>query len=175
MKIRIRATGQVVTESEFRAMHKNVSFPTVLTLDILSEFGADPVLEAPAPSVTETQVAYRDGVTQDARGNWVYAWAVRELTSEEIEARKPTREQLKQTRADAVARIQVTTSTGKTFDGDEDSQTRMARAILIGQATGKTSALWTLADNSDQVVTLAEITEALALAGQRQAELWPLP
>lgn len=87
----------------------------------------------------------------------------------------PTREDLKAARTEAVARIQVTTSSGKTFDGDEDSQTRMARAILIGQATGLTTTQWTLADNSVAMVTGAELTEALALAGQLQAELWPIP
>lgn len=93
---------------------------------------------------------------------------------EHIAAGAPTREQLKAARTDVVRRIQVATSTGKTFDGDEDSQTRMARAILIAQATGQTSTQWTLADNTIATVTLAELTEALALAGQRQAELWPI-
>ena len=89
MEIRIRETGQVVSENEFRAMHRNVSFPAVLSAGVLEDFGADAVLAAPAPTVTDTQAAHRDGVTRDALGNWVYAWAVRELTPEEIEARKP--------------------------------------------------------------------------------------
>jgi hypothetical protein len=86
----------------------------------------------------------------------------------------PTREELKAIRAAAVAAIVVAVG-DKTFDGDEDSQTRMARAILIAQATGLATATWTLADNTVTEVTLAELTQALALAGQKQAELWPLP
>jgi hypothetical protein len=86
MEIRIRADGRVVTEREFREMHPNVSFPAVLSADILTDFGGDAVLAAPAPSVTETQTAYRNGVVQDGLGNWVQAWAVRELTAEEIDA-----------------------------------------------------------------------------------------
>ena len=91
----------------------------------------------------------------------------------------PTAEQLranaKAARTTAVAAITVTTSTGKTFDGDEQSQERMARAILISQLTGLTSTTWTLADNAIVTVTLAELTEALILSGQQQAALWPIP
>lgn len=85
-----------------------------------------------------------------------------------------TREQLKADRAEAVASIIVAVG-DKTFDGDEDSQSRMARAILIAQATGLQQTSWTLADNRVVLVTLPELTQALALAGQRQAELWPIP
>jgi transposase-like protein len=87
MEIRIRETGQVVSENEFRAMHPNTSFPAVLSADVLNDFGADAVLAAPATAVTETQTSQRNGVVQDALGNWVHAWSVRELTAEEIASR----------------------------------------------------------------------------------------
>lgn len=80
----------------------------------------------------------------------------------------------KAARAVAVESIKVTISTGKTFDGNEESQSRMARALLIAQATGMKFTTWTLADNSVVTVTLPELTEALALAGQEQARLWPI-
>lgn len=90
----------------------------------------------------------------------------------------PTAEQLrataKQERASAVAAIVVTTSTGKTFDGDETSQTRMARAIIGMQAASVGTINWTLANNQSVSVTVAELTEALILAGQEQAALWPI-
>jgi hypothetical protein len=88
--------------------------------------------------------------------------------------KKDARNILKKERALAVADIKVTTSLGRTFDGDEDSQERMARAIMISQLTGITSTTWTLADNSVTTVTLAELSEALALAGQQQSVLWPI-
>lgn len=74
----------------------------------------------------------------------------------------------------AVANIKVTTAAGNTFDGDETSQTRMARAILALQATGTPKTIWVLADNSVIEATAAELIEALALAGAAQAELWVL-
>lgn len=73
-----------------------------------------------------------------------------------------------------VSRIKVTTSSGKTFDGDETSQTRMARAIIALQATGTPTTPWVLADNSAVSVSAVELAEALALAGAAQTALWVL-
>lgn len=75
-------------------------------------------------------------------------------------------------RAAAVAAIKVTTAAGNTFDGDEVSQGRMARAIIALQATGAPHISWTLADNTVLLAEAAELTEALALAGQAQADVW---
>ena len=57
---------------------------------------------------------------------------------------------------------------------DEDSQTRMSRAIIGLQAAGIAEIPWTLADNTVVAVTIEELTEVLILAGQKQAELWPI-
>lgn len=84
----------------------------------------------------------------------------------------PQRTVAKAARTLAVDAIQVTTAAGHTFDGDEISQNRMARAILALQATASISMAWVLADNSVIQVTAAELTEALALAGARQSNLW---
>lgn len=80
----------------------------------------------------------------------------------------------KATREAAVAAIKVTTQAGHTFDGDETSQGRMARAIIALSAAGGTVD-WVLADNSIAAVTAAELTEALALAGAAQAAIWVSP
>lgn len=82
------------------------------------------------------------------------------------------REAAKAARAAAVNNIKVTTTAGNTFDGDETSQTRMSRAILVLSTGFAVSVPWVLADNSVIQVTAAELTEALALAGQSQAALW---
>ncbi len=90
----------------------------------------------------------------------------------------PTAEQLRNRakidRSEAVYAIKVTTSTGKEFDGDEESQNRMVRAIVGLQSSGVASINWTLANNISTTVTLAELSEALVLAGQAQAALWPI-
>lgn len=82
------------------------------------------------------------------------------------------REQAKRARAAAVAAITVTTADGKTFDGDETSQDRMARAIVAMQLAGAASTLWILADNTPAQVTVAQLGEALALAGAAQTAIW---
>ncbi|MGE8295159.1 MAG: DUF4376 domain-containing protein [Pseudomonas sp.] len=83
------------------------------------------------------------------------------------------RDVFKQSRAEPVNGIKVTTSAGNTYDDDEVSQGRMARAILGLQAAGAAATVtWVLADNSIVQVTVAELSEALALAGAEQARLW---
>lgn len=76
------------------------------------------------------------------------------------------RERFKVERAAAVKAITVTTAAGNTFDGDEISQGRMARAILALPDGGTVP--WVLHDN-----TVIDATgEALTLAGAEQARLW---
>lgn len=81
------------------------------------------------------------------------------------------REEAKRNRQTAVDAITVEVN-GKVFDGDETSQTRMSRAILGMQETGQPTITWVLADNTVTQATQAELTEALCMAGARQAELW---
>jgi predicted carbohydrate-binding protein with CBM5 and CBM33 domain len=83
-----------------------------------------------------------------------------------------TREELKAEREAAVAAIKVTTQAGHTFDGDEVSQGRMSRAIIALSTGLAPSVNWVLADNSVIQATAAELTEALVLAGQAQAQIW---
>ena len=107
----------------------------------------------------------------------VQCWVLCALSPEQVEdnqraADAAAHEQKKATRTEAVARIRVTTASGKVFDGDETSQTRMARAVVALQAAGQTETVWVLADNTPATVTLAELAEALALAGAEQTRLW---
>ena len=88
---RIRDTGQVITESEFRSLHSDTSFPAVLTPEILNDFGVDPVLEGAQPTITENQYVRYVGVTQDKKKNWVKNYEAVDYTPEENEARKVSR------------------------------------------------------------------------------------
>ncbi len=91
----------------------------------------------------------------------------------------PTPEQLREAakaaRTLAVENIKVTTAAGNTFDGDETSQARMSRAILVLSTGAAASVPWVLADNTVIQASAAELTEALALAGAEQARLWVMP
>lgn len=80
----------------------------------------------------------------------------------------------KQVRQELVDQIVVTTTSGKEFDGDEDSQDRMSRAINALEP-GETT-LWILADNTvDPAVTREELREALRKAGEAQTAVWAAP
>ena len=69
MEIRIRETGNVVTDSEFRAMFPNTGFPVQLTEDIINDFGGDVVFEGPQVSGDRYQYSMRQGVEQ-LDGKW---------------------------------------------------------------------------------------------------------
>lgn len=81
MEIRIRETGAVVTDSEFRAMHPNTGFPQVLVEEILDAFGADPVFNGPQAQPSRYQVAFRDGVEQ-VNGKWYTKFSVADMGDE---------------------------------------------------------------------------------------------
>lgn len=73
---RVRSNGNVVSQGEIRKLFPNVSLPRVWSANVCNQLGIDPVLESPAPEVTRYQTASKSGVTQDANGNWVWAWVV---------------------------------------------------------------------------------------------------
>lgn len=85
---------------------------------------------------------------------------------------KKIREAAKEQRQVNVDSIIVTTTAGNSFNGDEISQNRMARAILALQSTGTPAILWVLADNLVIQASIAELSEALALSGAAQAAMW---
>lgn len=84
-------------------------------------------------------------------------------------------EDWKQERTRLVAEITVQID-GKVFDGDEESQARMARAVTVLQLQPKGSEVpWTLADNTVTSVTLPVLAAALTESMKRMAELWQRP
>ena len=95
---------------------------------------------------------------------------IKTAADKEAEAVLAAREAFKASRSEAVKAIQVTTSAGNTFDGDEASQARMARAIIALPAGGTVN--WVLANNAIIAANTDELREALALAGAEQARLW---
>ena len=71
--------------------------------------------------------------------------------------------------------IVVTGSSGKVFDGNEEAQSRMSRAIQTAEIAGIESTTWVLANNVPTVVTLPELQEALALSMQAMGAIWAEP
>ena len=74
---RMRDTGQVVTEQEYR-LASNKTYPEVFTPE-----DADPILESPAPKINEHQRYVRNGVKQ-INGLWFWDWDIINFTDAEI-------------------------------------------------------------------------------------------
>ena len=79
----------------------------------------------------------------------------------------------KRARAPLVAAITVTTTAGNTFDGNEEAQRRMTSAITA--MTDADLLPWILYNNTVIMVSKAELTEALRLAGMQMASIWITP
>ena len=80
---RIRSTGEVKSQGQIRRDNPNVSLPKVWNDNVNETLGIDPVLISPAPAPSaDFKIVVRNGVEQDANGNWVQAWTEREMFAE---------------------------------------------------------------------------------------------
>lgn len=168
-----RKNSTTHTLDEVRALHPQTSIPAGADL---SDLGYASI----QPTTPPAHDPVREGLREVDPIHGLQEWHVYPLPPEQLavnleQQAAAQRAQAKAARAAAVQAITVTTATGKEFDGDETSQGRMARAIIGMQAAAAESITWVLADNTPATVTLAELTEALVLAGQQQAALWVLP
>jgi len=76
---RERTTGEVKSQGEWRAAFKNMSLPRVWTSGVCDAMNIDPVLASPAATTTAYQTSVRDGVEQNANGDWVEKYVARDM------------------------------------------------------------------------------------------------
>lgn len=101
MQIRIRATGAVMFESEFRQLHADTSFPQQLTQEVLDRLDADVVFEGPqATPTTPYQYSQRDGVEQ-IDGKWYTKYTLGPVFADTPEATAAQQEAEYKARKDA--------------------------------------------------------------------------
>jgi hypothetical protein len=102
---RNRTTGEVKTQGQWRAANPNMSLPRVWKAATLDALDLDPVLRSPAATVGDYQVSVRDGVVQDANGNWVENYVARDMfqdtTEDGVTTTKAEHEAAYQARLDA--------------------------------------------------------------------------
>ena len=80
---RVRASGELKSETDLRLENRNVSFPKVWNTSVFEALGIDPVFATPAPTPSgEFKIVSRNGAVQDSNGNWVQAWVEREMFTE---------------------------------------------------------------------------------------------
>ena len=82
---RNRTTGVVMTQGQIRAANPNMSLPRVWKAATLDALDLDPVLKSPAATTTAYQTSVRDGVVQDANGNWVENYVARDMFADTTE------------------------------------------------------------------------------------------
>ena len=82
MEIRLRNTGEVITDGEFRALYPTTSFPPQLSVELLDSFDADVIFEGPQPAATRYQFVARQGVIQMADGNWYRNYVAIDMSDE---------------------------------------------------------------------------------------------
>ena len=82
---RNRTTGEVKTQGQWRAANPNMSLPRVWKAATLDGLNLDPVLRSPAATTTAYQSSVRDGVEQDANGNWVEKYVARDMFADTTE------------------------------------------------------------------------------------------
>ena len=82
---RNRTTGEVKTQGQWRAANPNTSLPRVWKAATLDALDLDPVLRSPAATVGQYQTSARDGVEQDANGNWIEKYVARDMFADTTE------------------------------------------------------------------------------------------
>lgn len=82
---RNRTTGVVKTQGQWRNEFANMSLPRVWKAATLDALDLDPVLRSPAATVGDYQVSVRDGVEQNANGDWVERYVARDMFQDTTE------------------------------------------------------------------------------------------
>lgn len=159
------------SEYEVRTAFQNISFAVSFSDEQAAFAGLIPLIDGDKPAVTPYVNTLEAGSVTVSEGVAVRNWVLRPLTQQEIDSQKQMDlMRAKMSRSSKIDEITVTTSNGNTFDGDERSQDRMARAVAVMEDTDTMP--WVLADNSVITVGKRELREALRLAGMQMAAIW---
>ena len=82
---RIRSTGEVLSDQEFRKRHKNTSFSRLLDEKLLDAFDTDVVFEGPQKQGPPPySVTYRDGI-EEINGKWYTKYSIRQQDEESVD------------------------------------------------------------------------------------------
>ena len=119
---RERTTGEVKSQGQWRADFPNISLPRVWKAATLDALNLDPVLASPAATTTAYQTSVRDGVEQDANGNWVEKYVARDMFAD------TTEEGVTTTKAEHEAAYQAT------LDANTALEHRVTRNNLLAES-----------------------------------------
>jgi hypothetical protein len=142
---RDRTTGEIKSQGQLRKENPNMSMPKVWNNNVFDALNVDPVLRTPKPTegIGAYQSVRRNGVTQDAKGNWVEAWEVADMFSDYTDAEGVTH-----TKAEQEAEYQAR------LDSDAATRNRAERDRLIAETDWQ---------------ALSDVTMSAEMAAYRQA------
>ena len=135
-------TGEVKSQGEWRGLNKNVSMPRTWNVNVLTALSLEAVLASPAATTSQYQTSVRDGVEQDANGNWVEKYVAQDMFADTTEDGVTT------TKAQHEAAYQAS------LDADVAERNRTKRDTLLAETD------WT---------GMSDVTMASAMATYRQA------
>ena len=76
MELRVRETGEVISERDLYYKYPNISFPKPLTSYVIDTYGLEVILEGPQPQVTPPyETVVRQGV-EEIKGKWFTKYVI---------------------------------------------------------------------------------------------------
>ncbi len=151
---RNRTTGEVKTQGQWRSANPNMSLPRTWKAATLDALDLDAVLRSPAATTTAYQNSVRDGVVQDANGNWVENYVARDMFADTTDEDGVT-----------TTKEQHETAYQATLDARVAESNRTKRAGLLAETD------WT--GMSDVTMTSAMTTYRQALRDITNHASWP--
>ena len=76
MELRVRETGEVISERDLYYKYPNISFPKPLTSYVIDTYGLEVILEGPQPQVTPPyETVVRQGI-EEIKGKWFTKYVI---------------------------------------------------------------------------------------------------
>jgi len=132
MLIRVRSTGAVMYEPEFRTYMSETTGASwnQTTVEILNELGADPVLNGPYPSCGTYQYVV-SGPVVEVDGQWFTSFIVEDMNAEQIAAKNEELAQQNKTKAVDILNSTDWTSIADVADPEKSNPYLMNQAEFI--------------------------------------------
>jgi len=132
MLIRVRSTGAVMYEPEFRTYMSETTGASwnQTTVEILNELGADPVLNGPYPSCGTYQYV-NGGPVVEVDGQWFTSFVVVDMDAEQIAAKNAELAQQNKTKAVDILNSTDWTSIADVADPEKSNPYLMNQAEFI--------------------------------------------
>jgi len=76
MELRVRETGEVISERDLYYKYPNISFPKPLTPYVIDTYGLEVILEGPQPQTTSPyETVVRQGI-EEIKGKWFTKYVI---------------------------------------------------------------------------------------------------